>query len=265
MHRSRLRCSAPLVVRQVNGTTEALRQQLLASDSNYIQCPNPTCGNVIERMELGSHDDGRELPRHAPDGQPLTEDQAKHMQQNRFRCEACCSNFCAGCKALPYHTAATCQEAAAARCAAKCRFCQSQLPRGAKDGSSCESAECDERLSTSCEVKLMCGHQCLGVFGESQCAPCLECADRADEFCNICWTEELRGAPCIRLRFDPLHSRPCKVLSLLFSSADPHTICDECFRLQMWTRVPHALREGATKTSLANAKDLLHLRQVPAL
>lgn len=145
--------------------------------------------------------EGGELPRHAPDGQPLTQRQAKHMQKNRFRCEACASNFCCSCKTLPYHTAATCEQAAAARCAAKCRFCQVQLPRGKKDGSSCGSSECEERMGAACELTLSCGHRCLGTFAESECAPCLECAEQADDFCNICWTEELRAAPCLRLRF----------------------------------------------------------------
>ena len=74
-------------VRQVNNTTEALRRQLVASNSNYVQCPNPTCGNVFERMDPGLESGACVLPRHAPDGQPLTESQARHMQQHRFRCE----------------------------------------------------------------------------------------------------------------------------------------------------------------------------------
>jgi len=184
---------------QVSQTSEALLQTLIDSNQNFIRCPNPTCGNVFERMDPAV--EGGELPRHAPDGQPLTQRQAKHMQKNRFRCEACASNFCCSCKTLPYHTAATCEQAAAARCAAKCRFCQVQLPRGKKDGSSCGSSECEERMGAACELTLSCGHRCLGTFAESECAPCLECAEQADDFCNICWTEELRAAPCLRLRF----------------------------------------------------------------
>lgn len=185
---------------QVNSTSEAVIQQLMKSNSNFIRCPKVTCGNVFERMDPGM-DGSQELPRCAPDGQPLTGSQARHMQQNRFRCEQCTSNFCANCNALPYHTALTCQEAEAARSAAKCRFCQIQLDRGKKDGSSCGSEECEGRMASACEVKLSCGHRCLGTFGESECAACLECANQADEFCNICWTEELRAAPCLRLRF----------------------------------------------------------------
>ena len=184
----------------MNNTTEALRRQLVTSDSNYVQCPNPTCGNVFERMDPGLESSACVLPRHAPDGQPLTESQALQMLQHRFRCEACGSNFCAQCKSLPYHAAMTCEQAEAARCAAKCRFCQVQLPRGKKDGSSCGAAECEDRMATACDVKLKCGHRCLGILLESECPPCLECADQADDFCNICWTEELRAAPCLRLR-----------------------------------------------------------------
>jgi hypothetical protein len=185
---------------QVRNTTEALRSQLVKMNSNYIQCPNPTCGNVFERMEPGFESSTRPFPRHAPDGTPLTESQARHMGQHRFRCEACDTNFCAHCKTIPYHVAMTCEQAEAARCAAKCRFCQVQLPRGKKDGSTCGGSECEERMATACDVKLKCGHRCLGILFESKCPPCLECTGHAEEFCNICWTEELRAAPCIRLR-----------------------------------------------------------------
>jgi len=196
-----------LQIRKVSLTSEAVIENLLASNINFLRCPNPTCGNVFERM-VSAADGRQDLPRHAPDGQPLTESQAKHMVQNRFRCDECGSNFCASCKALPYHAAATCQQAEAARCAVKCRFCQAQLPKGKKDGSTCGSEECAGRLAAACELKLPCGHRCSGVFGESECPPCLECAEQADEFCNICWTEELRAAPCLRLRCSPPKATP---------------------------------------------------------
>lgn len=205
-------------------TSESVVENLLASNNNFVRCPNPICGNVFERM-VSSVECADGLPKHAPDGQPLTECQAKHMQQNRFRCDACASNFCASCKALPYHTAATCQQAEAARCAVKCRFCQTQLPTGKKDSSTCGSEECERRLAAACEVKLSCGHRCLGTFGERVCAPCLECADQADEFCNICWTEELRAAPCLRLRCThPPHPIPLATVARRPDTPPGHTL-----------------------------------------
>jgi len=60
-----------------------------------------------------------------------------------------------------------------------------------------------------------CGHVCLGFFGEQNCLPCLEkdCLDKynkenqvkipndctSDQYCHICWSEELAAKPCIWL------------------------------------------------------------------
>ena len=38
------------------------------------------------------------------------------------------------------------------------------------------------------------------IFGEASCPPCLTCANEDDDFCNICWTEALKAAPCARLK-----------------------------------------------------------------
>ena len=45
----------------------------------------------------------------------------------------------------------------------------------------------------------------LGIRGEESCLPCLRCnegglSQDADDYCNICWTEPLGCAPCIRLK-----------------------------------------------------------------
>ena len=280
---------------QINKSSEALLQRLLNSNANFIRCPNETCANVFERMEPSPRDsrgEGASLPKCAPDGQPLTVAQAKHMQENRFRCEACSTNFCASCKIMPYHAGATCRQAQAARSAAKCLFCKTQLPRGKDDGSCCNSEECKARLQTSCEIKLACGHKCLGTFGESQCPPCLECSGQADDFCNICWTEELRAAPCIHLRSKvpnithPFHRVLCcqhllsapphlplsateavfaiSVLFCVVLSCAMHQDGDRaCADVQLRPCLPFALRERALEDAVAHTKDFLLLRQMP--
>ena len=229
-----------LTEEQINATSEGLLHQLLAANPNFIRCPNASCGNVFERMEPT---DGiiRDLPRYATDGQPLTESQARHMQQNRFRCEECGCNFCASCNAIPYHNAATCKQAESQRTAAKCRFCLAQLPRGKKNARSCGAAECDTRMEASCEVKLKCGHACLGVFGESECPPCLECAGQGDEFCNICWTEELRAAPCLGLKCGHYFHEHCLKQRLIKQWPTPkisftYATCPLC---NSWVDHPH--------------------------
>ena len=51
-----------------------------------------------------------------------------------------------------------------------------------------------------CRKKLVCGHACNGVVDESQCLPCLECdSDLGNEFCAICYTEDLRSSPSVLL------------------------------------------------------------------
>eukprot|EP00961_Rhodomonas_salina_P102335 1376524-Rhodomonas_salina.1 len=150
-------CSRLLDVSDVQGILPAekltpfldkLLYCMVDDDERFVRCPNEKCGNVIERAEEIS----RELPTHAPDGQPLSEQHAAHMQKNRYRCNACGENFCASCKVLPFHLAQTCEEAAASRAAVHCRFCAIQLPRGSKEGSACSAEECQQRKDEVCEV-----------------------------------------------------------------------------------------------------------------
>jgi hypothetical protein len=48
-------------------------------------------------------------------------------------------------------------------------------------------------------VRLACGHMCAGCFGHSECPPCLDCLPDPQPFCSICWVEELRAGPCLKL------------------------------------------------------------------
>lgn len=92
---------------------------------------------------------------------------------------------------------------------ALCRFCKSVVPAGALevDGIAgvCDSDDCRKHAESACTKMLDCGHACGGIRGEETCLPCLQCADDdglfvdADDFCSICWTDNLGAAPCIRM------------------------------------------------------------------
>ncbi len=54
---------------------------------------------------------------------------------------------------------------------------------------------------------LPCDHPCCGAKDEINCPPCIEeaCAEKhpelnqnGDDYCNICFVEGLKNAPCIR-------------------------------------------------------------------
>ncbi|KAJ1480753.1 hypothetical protein T484DRAFT_2779102 [Baffinella frigidus] len=181
---------------QVVAVMDEMLMDMMSTDNRFVRCPKPGCSNAIEReVALGA------LPTHAPDGQPLGRHHAAHMQKNRFRCAACTTNFCAECGQFPYHVAKTCSELAVHKAKTPCRFCEVPLPKGRNRARCCAEKECQDRLGNACEITHpSCGHQCLGVFGESSCPPCIECADEHDDFCNICWTEVLKAAPVARLK-----------------------------------------------------------------
>jgi hypothetical protein len=48
---------------------------------------------------------------------------ANHMAKNRVRCNECERNFCASCKAEPYHIGKTCAQHERESKLKKCRFC----------------------------------------------------------------------------------------------------------------------------------------------
>ena len=69
-------------------------------------------------------------------------------------------------------------------------------------------------MMRSCPNVLKCNHLCGGVKGEKRCLRCLkeECVNNKnnnnnnegegvtyDDYCNICWTEDLASAPSIEL------------------------------------------------------------------
>ncbi|GAB5353310.1 hypothetical protein AAMO2058_000026100 [Amorphochlora amoebiformis] len=67
-------------------------------------------------------------------------------------------------------------------------------------GDICNKPECSEKRQLACTSRLPCGHPCQGVRGESKHLPCMHCTKNIDptDFCNICYVEGLKDAPCIQ-------------------------------------------------------------------
>lgn len=69
----------------------------------------------------------------------------------------------------------------------------------------CDRAECKKEVEKKCLWKhTECGHACCGVYNEQTCLRCLDpaCAgdgQTKDDYCNICWVEDLGSKPSIAL------------------------------------------------------------------
>ncbi|CAM9954167.1 unnamed protein product, partial [Laminaria digitata] len=148
----------------------------------------------------------------------------RHNGRHRFRCPSCSTCFCGSCRATPYHIGFDCQGWAAHQAKPKCTYCgdaaeehepgtYSTVEGSAGDSPGqevlerppcCGGDECRERANEGCRKKLDCGHPCRGP-GAGDCLPCIESGcpsaelDGDAEFCNVCWTESLLAAPCVKL------------------------------------------------------------------
>jgi hypothetical protein len=71
----------------------------------------------------------------------------------------------------------------------------------------CANDECKMWAAKGCSSIMPCGHVCIGVRDEAKCIGCLQCPDAkssgnsacGNDYCNICWTTDLKSAPCILL------------------------------------------------------------------
>ena len=193
---------------------EMQNKYMIDSDPSITSCPK--CKEVYSTAQgdMGSISSTEK----GPDGKPLSYAHKQHKAKYRFRCskEACKTIFCSGCQVTPYHIGYTCSEFKNYKEGKKCRFCEVALnPNNTaqkdftlKSGldNVCNSAECLEKRRWSCDLKhQQCGHNCIGLMGH-ECIKCLnpKClpknADLNDEeFCNICWVDPLKAAPCVEL------------------------------------------------------------------
>ena len=75
---------------------------MIKLNPNFVQCE---CGNVM-LMEPGDVVKGQKDDK----GQLISLEAAKHMAENRIRCNACEKNFCVKCGKEPYHIGKTCDQ-----------------------------------------------------------------------------------------------------------------------------------------------------------
>ncbi|EFA75279.1 RING zinc finger-containing protein [Heterostelium album PN500] len=127
-----------------------------------------------------------------------------------------------------------------------CRFCKQKLdlqnliPSHGISGV-CSSADCKQKAANSCTKIHQCGHLCYGIRDEDECLPCLHGCKKPelittttsetttttttsehshsskckkltqdqDDFCMICWTENLSEAPSIQLDCGHVFHQDC--------------------------------------------------------
>ncbi|CBN77584.1 conserved unknown protein [Ectocarpus siliculosus] len=176
---------------------------------------------------------GNVATKELPKGANLSRRSAmRHNGRHRFRCPSCSTCFCGACRATPYHIGFDCEGWAAHQAKPKCTYCGDAAEEepvvcgggndktAAADGEEankggegregalqappcCGREECRERANEGCRKKLECGHPCRGP-GTAECIPCIEpdCPSAevdGNDFCNVCWTESLLAAPCVKL------------------------------------------------------------------
>mmetsp|Transcript_37914 Transcript_37914/g.59954 ORF Transcript_37914/g.59954 Transcript_37914/m.59954 type:complete len:1138 (-) Transcript_37914:205-3618(-) len=100
----------------------------------------------------------------------------------------------------------------------------------------CGEEECQEKMANSCTKILPCSHICRGVRGEECCLPCVEpeCSEfgvlvgasssssssplpmqtTGDDFCSLCWTEEIRSAPSVLMNCGHVYHKQCVIQRL---------------------------------------------------
>jgi hypothetical protein len=174
--------------------------KVIEGDKGVVVCP---CGNAIEVIP----EDKVNYAAKKEDGTGITKTAAKHMSQNRIRCNECEKNFCRKCMVEPYHIGATCAQHEKQKNQRKCKFCQCNI-RGNKVV--CTKRRCKYQMGQCCATLLECGHACAGQNWEPQHPPCLheDCVkkdegptlgENVDSFCSICYTEGLGEKPVVAL------------------------------------------------------------------
>ena len=115
----------------------------------------------------------------------------------KVRCRECQLSFCCLCLVFPFHEKMTCEQHGAYLKARKCRFCKCASESVVCGDCLDKQAIACPKVHESCPEK----HLCSGVLGESVCSlNCLQCdGNGGEEWCSICFVDELRGQPVVRL------------------------------------------------------------------
>ena len=170
---------------------------------NIVECPG--CNNKYpfepgKNIDYKIKDDNNKI---------MSREACEHYSRNRVRCPTCSKNFCAQCKACPYHMGHTCESYKRLQEALKCRYDGVPINYSNRGPISdvCNNPECIERYRVSCKKTLPCGHHCFGTENDI-CPPCLDSKcdsfknvfdQDMDSYCNICYTEGLGASPIVIL------------------------------------------------------------------
>ncbi|GAM23810.1 hypothetical protein SAMD00019534_069850 [Acytostelium subglobosum LB1] len=204
----------------------------------------------------------------------MSEEGAKHRDEYRYRCAPCNIDFCVGCNITPYHYNFNCADYKQYLEAKKCRFCKESL-HGVTLNSDvapghvnvCQSPECQEKMSLSCGKVLPCGHNCLGVHGERTCPPCFKqkCHPKkikvpsSNDYCNICYVEDLSCAPCLLLECGHAFHSQCIKSRLQPKQSGPrlsfkHLDCPLCNRQMKHVQLKELTAESIRLRDIVQAK-----------
>lgn len=200
---------------------EQLEQGLIEKQFNIVTCAKCKTKFGFEK----GNNQGLSL-KDPHSGQQLSRELQRHYEENRFTClnNACKLEQCRNCQAAPYHLGLTCEQFSIKKASKRCRYCDDTIhqvnqnyPPALQD--ICSQQECIDKMKYACKKVLPCGHSCSGFIGEPECLPCLkeDCAKRLkldqdeNDYCNICFTEGLGAAPCIRNECN--HVTPASLIS----------------------------------------------------
>jgi len=190
--------------------------ELLESGEHYISCPS--CAAKWEFIPGDNDNDSPDFNQEIGINNKLLSDEAQiHYLSHRVCCRKCNKNFCRSCNLIPYHSGFNCQLYQIYLKADKCRFCSVALmpdeiglnPPSEALKLVCNNSLCLEKRGMSCRKSHSnCGHPCNGTLDEKYCMSCINdgceykhkyIKQEPDDYCNICFTEELSEAPCIEL------------------------------------------------------------------
>ncbi|CAD8076897.1 unnamed protein product [Paramecium primaurelia] len=169
---------------------------------------------------------------------------------NRFICKQCKTEQCKQCNAVPFHIGMTCQQYKTNQQANKCILCDFPC-----EGKVCNQEDCQKRIQKLCQKTLDCGHNCNGVKGE-ECL-CLRCSKQEpDDYCNMCFTEALKSAPCIKTECGHIFHEECIMKKLDAKWNGPRIVFQYCTcpLCKKWLDVKH--KEIQTKLNAASQLQL---------
>jgi hypothetical protein len=166
----------------------------------------------------------------------------EHYTKYRFRCRACNTEFCTGCRKAPYHKGRTCEEKTNGKL---CKYDKREITdrnKGPKENI-CKYPQCLEIYNSVCRVPLSCGHKCHGVK-KHKCLPCLEkdCPSYVNIFdqnkeskCSVCMND-FALYPLIKSHCNHLIHRKCLKELLLKKWTSPrinfnYLNCTQCGEL----------------------------------